>query len=78
HICHTSSVDAPRLRRHLLKQHSISVPGTATGKRKYDTEEFTYVKCLGKRENSSTEKQHACPSCFSHFPSMADFQEHVK
>lgn len=78
HICNHTFDDAPRLRRHLLAQHNFSVPPTKRGNRRYDSEMYSYVKCLGKRDNHLVSKHYACTSCLKHFSTLTELGSHIK
>lgn len=70
--------DAVTLRHYLLQQHPLSLLSILHGARRFDNDDFIYVKNLGDKNHSAIMSHFAYPSCLLHYPGLPLLKGHVQ
>ncbi|KAI8367569.1 uncharacterized protein BYT42DRAFT_486437, partial [Radiomyces spectabilis] len=66
-----------KLRSHLFDRHGIDVEPRPSGKRRYDTQQFMYIKKASDASHSLIAVHYECPSCFGHYAAIDELKAHV-
>ncbi|KAI8991908.1 hypothetical protein BDF20DRAFT_904303 [Mycotypha africana] len=76
HQCFTcqNAYSTPQSLRQHLRKHSILLPHRVTGIRRYDNDEYTYIKAT--RSHDDIEKHFGCPACIAHFMEIGELKTH--
>ncbi|KAI8096338.1 uncharacterized protein BX664DRAFT_382794 [Halteromyces radiatus] len=64
----------PRKLRHHLQKHNIQIPQTAAGIRRYNNQDYTYVK--SQSAHASIENHFGCPACIVHCVEVNELKAH--
>ncbi|CAO3691106.1 unnamed protein product [Umbelopsis ramanniana] len=57
-----------------MQKHNIQLPDRMTGIRRYDNDEYTYIKATNSHDD--IEKHFGCPACIAHFMEIDELKTH--
>ncbi|KAI8062608.1 hypothetical protein BC940DRAFT_244014, partial [Gongronella butleri] len=80
HQCHICGIPLSRpdkVKEHVWKNHKVYLPSRSKGLKRFETEEFTYVKADSGAVHELIERHIPCISCLAHYPTIDELAAHI-
>ncbi|ORX60265.1 hypothetical protein DM01DRAFT_89020 [Hesseltinella vesiculosa] len=76
-ICRRSFSVAQKLRNHIFSNHGIDLEPRKHGLRRFNTEQFMFIKKTSDASHALVEVHYECPSCLDHYATMDELKAHL-